>query len=62
MEALQNFFHSFLVFNANAFYCILYFLKNNYLFIIVLLAVAYIVFEELRNESGKYVNDERRML
>jgi hypothetical protein len=62
MDAIRNFFHSFLVFNANAFYYIVYFLKNNYLFIIVLFAVGYIVYEELRNESGKYVNDERRMM
>lgn len=62
MEAVRNFFHTFLVFNINAVYSILFFLKHNYFFIFVLLAIGYMVYQELEIESYNYVDDERRMI
>jgi hypothetical protein len=62
LETIQSFFHTFLVFNANAFYTILYFLKHNYFFIVVLFAIGYMVHQELKIDNFNYVNDERRMI
>lgn len=61
-EAFQNFLHAFGVFNANAFFSIVYFLKNNFFFIFVLFAIGYMVMQELKTDSYNYVNDERRMI
>lgn len=48
--------------NANAFYSILYFLQNNLLFFIVIVAIVYIVYIELKEESDDFVYDERNVI
>lgn len=62
MDAVLNFLHSFVVFNINAVYTILFFLKNNYFFILVLIAIGYMVYQELKIDNYNYVDDERRMI
>lgn len=62
MDVVLNFFRSFYVFNVNAFYSLLYFLKHNFMFIIVLIAVGYIAYLELKDEGSNYTNDERKMI
>ena len=47
---------------ANAFYSILYFLQNNLLFFIVIVAIVYIVYIELKEESDDFVYDERNVI
>lgn len=61
-ETLKNFIDTFMVFNANAFYSIVYFLKHNFFFIFVLFAIGYMVLQELKTDNYNYVNDERRMI
>lgn len=62
LETIQEALHTFWIFHVNAFYAIGYFLKNNFFFIFVLIAIAYMVFEELKAENYNYVNDERRII
>jgi len=62
LESIKSFLHTFSVYHINAFYSIAYFLKNNYFFIIVLIAIGYMVFEELRVDNYNYTNDERRII
>lgn len=62
MEAIQSFFHTFMIFNINAVYSILFFLKHNYFFIAVLIAIGYMVYQELKIENYNYVDDERRII
>lgn len=62
MEMIQNFFHSFWIFHINGFYSILYFLKNNFLFIFVLFAIGYLLWQELNIKNNDLVDDERRII
>ncbi len=55
-------FESFIAYNANAFFAILYFLKHNYLFLLVLAAVAYMFVQEIIMQKETYVSDDRRIL
>lgn len=62
MNAIENFFHSFAVFNINAIYSILFFLKYNFAFFFVLVAIGYVVYEELKYESANLIDDQRRII
>lgn len=62
METIKEFLHTFAVYHVNAFYSIAYFLKNNFFFIFVLIAIGYMVYEELKADNYNYVNDERRII
>jgi|LSQX01.2.fsa_nt_gb hypothetical protein len=62
LEWVREFFHTFWIYHANAFYAIVYFLKNNFFFIFVLIAIGYMVYEELKTDNYNYVNDERRIV
>ena len=59
---LDLIFQNFSAIHANAFYSILYFLKNNLLFFAVIAAIAYIVYIELKEENDNYVYDERNVV
>lgn len=60
--SLDLIFQNFGVINANAFYSILYFLTNNILFFVVILAIIYIVYIELKEENDNFVYDERNII
>lgn len=62
MEQLGQFLNTFAIFHINAFYAILYFLKDNFFFMFVLFAIGYMIVEELKSESYQYVNDNRRII
>lgn len=53
---------AFLAFNANAFFAISYFLKNNFLFLIVIASIIYMFITEVGFNKEKYVYDDRRIL
>jgi hypothetical protein len=59
---ISTFFSNFGAINANALYSILYFLKNNILFFIVILAIVYIVYIEIKEKSDEYIDDERDII
>ena len=61
LETIGSMLYTFMVFHVNGFYSILHFLKNHYFILFVLVAVGFMVFEELKVNDQKYVNDERRM-
>lgn len=58
----MNFVETFLVFHVNAFNTILYFLKSNFFFVFVLVAIGFMVMEELKIDNCNYVSDDRRMI
>jgi hypothetical protein len=60
--SLDLIFQHFGAINANAFYSILYFLKNNVLFFVVLIAIAYIIYIEIKEENDNFVFDERSVI
>lgn len=62
LEFINNFLQTFVFINVNAFYTIVYFFKHNFFFIIVLLAIVYMIYEELKMESFNYVDDERKIV
>ena len=62
MDIVSSFIDSFLVFHVNAFYAIVYFLQNNFFFLFVIVAIFYLVLQELIIKNGKYVDDERRII
>jgi len=62
MDVIMDFLHQFWIFHVNAFYAIVFFLKHNFLFIFVLIAVGYLAMQELKSDSENYVQDERRMI
>ena len=62
LESIKEFLHTVGVYHANAFYTIVYFLKNNFFFIFVLIAIGYMVHEDLKADNYNYVNDERRII
>lgn len=62
MNFISSFLEQFFAFHANAFYAIVFFLKKNYLIVVVLAAIAYLVYEELKSERANFVQDDRRMI
>ena len=60
--SLELILEKFVAINANAFYSILYVLQNNLLFFIVIVAIVYIVYIELKEESDDFVYDERNVI
>ncbi len=62
LESIKTFLHTFVVYHINAFNSIVYFLKHNFFFIFVLIAIGYLVFEELKVDNYNYTNDERRII
>ena len=60
--SLDLIFQNFGAINANAFYSVLYFLTNNFLFFVVIIAIVYIVVIELKEENDNYVDDERNVI
>lgn len=59
---IGNFLTNFGAINVNAFYSILYFLKNNILFFIVIIAIGYIMYIEIKEKSDEFVDDERMVI
>ena len=59
---ISTFFQNFGAINANAFYSILYFLKNNILFFAVIIAIVYIAYIEMKEKSDEYIDDERGII
>lgn len=58
---MQNLFQSLLAFHANGFYSITYFFYQNFWFFFVVLAIAYLILEELKIKNSQFVSDERRI-
>ena len=61
-KILSDIANAFCVFNVNGFYSIVYFLKHNIAFLFVLVAVGYLVYEELLYNCSDYVDDRRSIL
>lgn len=61
-EGILNVLHHFKVFNENALYYTLYFMKNYWIYLIVIAAILYMFYSETKEISEKFVDDERRML
>lgn len=59
---IGTFLENFAAINANAFYSILYFLKNNILFFLVIVAIVYIVYVEMKEKSDDFIDDERSII
>lgn len=53
---------SFLKFNQNGFYFILYFLKTYWAYMVVVGAIALSCSFEIKNVTAKFVKDERRII
>lgn len=62
MESINYFLSTFWTYNVNAFNLVGYFIKNNFFFMFVLIAIGYMVFEELQTDNYNYTNDERRII
>jgi len=58
---MQELFRSFLIFHANGFYSVTFFLYQNFWFFFVVAAITYLILEELKIKNFQYVDDERRI-
>lgn len=54
--------HHFLVFNENAFFYIIYFLKTYWCALFVIAAIALLFCYEVQEINDKYVDDQRNIL
>lgn len=61
-DKIAEYTYAFWVYNQNAFYYILYFMKNYWMYMIVVAAVFYMFYEEAKEMTDKFVEDERRIV
>lgn len=62
MEVIVHALKSFMVFNINAIYYVMYLLKHNYIYIFVLCAIGYMLYEEMQIQNEQFVDDMRRIV
>jgi|LSQX01.2.fsa_nt_gb hypothetical protein len=58
---IANLLRSFGVFHVNALHAIMYFIKYNVFFIVVVCSLFYLFVQELKVLNLNYVNDDRRI-
>lgn len=62
MDTFNLIIDNFLKFNQNAFYFILYFLKNYWFYLIVVGAICLLCSYELKDITSKFVKEEKRIV
>lgn len=61
-EKLSEYTYAFWVYNQNAFYYLLYFMKNYWMYMIVVAAIFYMFYSEAQEIANEFVEDERRII
>lgn len=59
---IEEILANFGIIHANALYSILYFLMNNALFFVVIVAICYLIKLDIEYGNEDYVNDERSVI
>lgn len=62
MGMIKQAFYSFIIYNVNAFYYILYLLKHNYLMIFVFLGIGYMFYAEMSIKHKAFIDDRRKIV
>lgn len=62
LETMKIYFHNFLVFNQNAIYYILYFLKNYWMYLFVVAAIIFMAYFQIKSTDERFIDDNRRIL
>lgn len=61
-EKIMEYTYAFWIYNQNALYYILYFMKNYWMYMIVVAAVFYMFYEEAKEMTNQFIEDERRIV
>lgn len=62
INSLQVMLNHFLIFNQNAFYYIIFFLKNYYIYAFVVAAISTLFYFQVKGADEKFINDKRRII
>lgn len=59
---VSKYINYFVIFNKNAFYYILYFIKNYWIFLFVVAAISFLMYFEIKTSESKFIDDKRRII
>lgn len=62
INSLQVMLNHFLIFNQNAFYYIIFFLKNYYIYAFVVAAISTLFYFQVKGADEKFIDDKRRII
>lgn len=61
-EKIMEYTYAFWVYNQNAVYYLLYFMKNYWMYMIVVAAIFYMFYMEAKEMANEFIEDERRIV
>lgn len=59
---IKQAFQHFAIFNENAFYYVLFFLKNYWIYLFVVAAISLMFYLQLKSTDEQFINDKRRII